>query len=96
MTITVSISEFRKNISGYLSQIKAGKRIVLRDEKKDEDIAEIVGKKRFNTNDYQTMLSRVAGVFKTSKHPEWSTQEKTENWVRKTRKADERDFDVHP
>ena len=41
MIITVSISEFRQNISDYLVRVKAGDTLVLKDEKKDEEVAEI-------------------------------------------------------
>lgn len=67
MTITVSISEFRNNISDYLNQVKAGHTVILRDEKKDETVAEVTGKKKWDPVAYEKMLRRVAGTFTAKK-----------------------------
>ena len=96
MIITVSISDFRNNISDYLAQAKAGYKIVLHDEKKDEDVAEVTGKKKFDPKAFQAMLDRVAGTFTAKRHPEWATRKKVEKWLRQTRMNAERKFDVHP
>ena len=100
MTITVSISEFRQNISDYLARVKAGDTLILKDEKKDEKIADVVPRKKFDQKayaaDYRRMLKRVAGKITAKNHPEWATKAKVEKWLRKTRLANERHFDVHP
>jgi len=94
MTITVSISEFRNNISDYIARAQAGHTIILKDEKKDEEVAQIVGKKRFDPIAYEKALRRVAGTFTAKNHPEWATRAKVEKWLRKTRMNAERRFDI--
>lgn len=96
MTITVSISDFRNNISDYLACVRAGDKIVLRDEKKNEDVAELVGKERFNSKKFWREMRKTAGVFTAKNHPEWATRAKVEKWLRKTRMNAERHFDVRP
>ncbi len=96
MIITVSIGEFRQNISDYLARAQAGHRIILKDEKKGEEVAEIVGKKKFDPVAFRAMLDRVAGVFTVKNHPQWATKAKIEKWLRESRKRDERNFDVRP
>lgn len=100
MTITVSISEFRQNISDYLDRVKAGDRLILKDEKKEEEIADVIPRKKFNQKkyaaEYRKMLKRVAGTFTAKNHPEWATKKDVIRWLRKTRKAAERKFDVPP
>jgi len=96
MNITVSISEFRNNISDYLDQVKAGHTVILRDEKKDETVAQVTGKKKWDPIEYKKMLKRVAGTFTAKNHPEWATKKKVEKWLRQSRLNAERHFDVHP
>ncbi|MBI3384640.1 hypothetical protein HY030_00420 [Candidatus Gottesmanbacteria bacterium] len=92
MTITVSISQFRQNISDYLEMVKAGNIVILKDEKKDDEVAEIVGKKRWNPQAFERALRRVAGTFTAKNHPEWRTKKDVTRWLTKTRKAAERTF----
>ena len=94
MTITVSISDFRQNISDYIAKVKAGHTVVLKDEKKNEEVAQILGKKKFNTQEFHAMLERVAGTFTAENHPEWATRAKVEKWLRNSRLADDRNFNV--
>lgn len=93
MTITVSISEFRQNISDYLARVKAGDTLVLKDEKKGEEIAEVVGKKRWDPVAFEKALRKVAGTFTAENHPEWRTKRDVIRWLRKTRKEADRSFD---
>lgn len=92
MTITVSISQFRQNISDYLDQARAGTTIILKDEKRGEDVAEIVGKKKFDMVSFKQTLRKVAGTFTAKNHPEWRTKRDVIRWVEKTRKAADRTF----
>ena len=94
MTITVSISEFRNNISDYLARARAGDRIVLKDEKKDEEIAEVVGKKKWDPEAFERALRKVAGTFTAKRHPEWRTKRQVIAWVNKSRREAERTFDI--
>lgn len=92
MTITVSVSQFRQNISDYLMQAQAGHTIILRDDKKKRDIAQVVGKKQFNPQRFWATMKRVSGTFSAKDHPEWATPQKISQWLHKTRKAGERHF----
>ncbi|MBI3576486.1 hypothetical protein HY086_00380 [Candidatus Gottesmanbacteria bacterium] len=94
MTITVSISQFRQNVSDYLDKVRDGYRVILRDAKKDEIVASIVPEKRFDPEAYKAMLDRVAGSISAKDHPEWATPAKISKWLRKIRKANERHFHV--
>lgn len=94
MTITVSISDFRNNISDYLQDLRLGHRIILKDEKKNEEVAEIVGKKKFDPEKFWAAMKKVAGTISVKDHPEWATPAKINKWLRKTRKESERHFDV--
>ena len=92
MTITVSISDFRNNISDYLAQVRAGDKIVLRDEKKNEDVAELTGKKKFDSDKFWKEMRKLAGSISAKDHPEWATPKKIDQWLRKTRMNAERHF----
>lgn len=96
MTITVSISDFRNNIADYLARARAGDRIILKDDKKDETVAEVIGKKQFDSEKFWKAMRKTAGVFTAKNHPEWATRAKVEKWLRKTRMNAERNFDVCP
>ena len=92
MTITVSISQFRQNISKYIEQAQAGHIIVLRDKKKDETVAELTGKKKFDPIAFGKALKAAAGTFTAKNHPEWRTKKDVIRWVAKERKAADRTF----
>lgn len=92
MTITVSISQFRQNISDYLSRVQMGNTIILKDEKRGEEIAQIVGKKKFDLTTFKTALHKAAGTFTAKNHPEWRTKRDVIRWVEKERKAADRTF----
>ncbi len=92
MTITVSISKFRQNISDYLNQVQAGNTVILKDEKKNEEIAKIVGKKKFDPESFGRALRASAGVFTAEKHPEWRTKRDVIRWVERERAKADRTF----
>ena len=92
MIITVSIREFRQNISDYLVRVKAGDTLVLKDEKKDEEVAEIKGKKKFDSKSFWETLKRNTPVFTAKNHPEWRTKRDIIRWVEEGRKAADRTF----
>ncbi len=94
MTITVSISDFRQNISDYLAKARAGDTIVLKDEKKNEEVAELIGKKKWDAVAFRKALHEAAGVFTAKNHPEWRTKRDVIRWVEKSRKAADRTFNV--
>lgn len=92
MTITVSISQFRQNISDYLTRVQAGNTVILKDEKKGEEIAQVVGKKKFNPEAFNRVLTAMAGKVSIKDHPEWATAKRINQWLHKTRKVNERHF----
>lgn len=96
MTIIVSVSQFRQNLSDYLAKAQAGHTVVVKDEKKGDEMVEIVGKKKWDPEAYKGMLRRVAGTISAKNHPEWATPKKINQWLRKERLAAERRFDVPP
>ena len=94
--MTVSISDFRDDISGYLERVKRGDLIVIKDEKKGVPLAEVTAIKKFDANSYLRAMKKAAGTFTAKNHPEWATRSKVEKWLRSSRMNDERNFDVRP
>lgn len=92
MTTTVSISQFRQNISNYLTQVREGNTIILKDEKKGQEVAQIVGKKNFDLESFKRTLHRVAGTFTAENHPEWRTKRDVIKWVERERAKADRTF----
>lgn len=92
MTLIVSISQFRQHIADYIAKAKDGYTIVLNDEKKGEQIAQLVGKRKFNPQTFGKALKAATGVFTTNNHPEWQTKNDVIRWVKKERLASERTF----
>lgn len=92
MTLTVSVSELRNNISQYLDRVVKGTRVLIRDEKRNMTIAQIIQTSLFDKDMYEKALRKAAGIFSVENHPEWSTQSKIVNWVTKSRTRDQRSF----
>lgn len=92
MTIIVSISQFRQHIADYIAKARSGNTVVLQDEKKGQEIIQLVGRKIFNPETFGKALSAACGVFTAENHPEWKTKEDVMKWVAKERKATERSF----
>lgn len=92
MIITVSISDFRQNISGYLSQVQSGDKIVVVDKKKKTEVAELVSRKRFNPETFGKALKEAVGVFTAKNHPEWRTKRQVIAWVERGRREADRTF----
>jgi len=92
MSITVSVSQLRNNISDYLEKAKQGTKVLVRDDKKDKMIAQIIQTRTFNKNTYEKVLRKSAGVFAAENHPEWRTKSDVNKWLEKSRLADERSF----
>jgi|SRR3990167_11442356 len=96
MTHTVSISDFRQNISDYISLVQQGNKIILTDKKRGKVVAEIIKRDKTEVEEYKEMLKRVAGTFTAKNHPEWATRRKVNQWLRKTRLNSNRNFDDYP
>jgi antitoxin (DNA-binding transcriptional repressor) of toxin-antitoxin stability system len=92
MTLTVSVSDLRNNISNYLEKVMKGTRVLVRDEKRDITIAEIVHTSSFDKVTYEKALQKAAGIFSEENHPEWKTKEDITDWVSKSRLSDQRSF----
>lgn len=92
MTITVSISDFRNNLSDYLAQAREGHIIRIKDEKKGSDVAKLVGERKFDLASFKRTLREVAGTFTAEDHPEWRTKRDVIRWVEQGRKAADRTF----
>lgn len=92
MTLTVSVSELRSNISQYLERVMKGTRVLIRDEKRDVTIAQITQASFFDKAMYEKVLRKAAGIFTEENHPEWRTQSKISDWLTKNRLSDERSF----
>lgn len=92
MTLTVSISELRNNLAQYLEMVANGTSLLIRDEKQNRLVAELVEKKEFDPDRFERALQSAAGVFTAENHPEWATQKDVIRWLENTRKASERHF----
>ena len=92
MTVTVSVSDLRNNISNYLEKVMKGTRVLVRDEKRGITVAEIIHTTSFDKKAYEHALQKAAGIFSEKNHPEWQTKEDVINWVSKNRLSDERSF----
>ncbi len=92
MTLTVSVSELRNNISGYLDKVAKGNRVLIRDEKRNRTIAQITQTSAFDPETFGKALKSAAGVFSAKNHPEWRTKKDVIKWVEQGRKAADRSF----
>ena len=92
MTYTVSISQFRQNIAAYISKAKEGHTIILKDDKKGEEVIQLIGKKTFNPDTFGEALNAASGTLSVENHPEWKTKSDISNWVTKSRKSSDRSF----
>jgi len=92
VTLTVSVSELRNNISGYLEKVLKGSRVLIRDEKRNVTIAQITQTSDFDKTMYEKVLRKASGVFTAKNHPEWATKKNVIDWVTKSRLSDERTF----
>lgn len=92
MTTTVSISQFRNNISDYLNQVTKGDQIIIRDEKKDAPIAQLTKTKTFDKYAFERSLRKAAGVFTAKNHPEWKTKKDVIKWTQENRLKNQRYF----
>lgn len=92
MTTVVSISQFRQNIAAYLAKINDGYTVILKDEKRGQEIAQLISNKQFNPQTFEKTLRAAFGIFTAENHPEWQTKGDVINWVKKGRKLADRKF----
>ena len=97
MTQIVSISDFRNDLSYYIGLASRGDTIIIKDSKKGQEIVQITKTQKWNPQAYRAMLKNIAANPVSAKdHPEWATRAKVEKWLRQSRLADERNFNVRP
>ena len=92
MTIIIPISQFRQHVATYIEKAKAGHTVILKDGKKDQQLVQLVGKKKFNPDAFGKALKAATGVFFAKNHPEWRTKSDVIKWVEQGRKAADRSF----
>jgi len=92
MTDIVSITELRSNISTYLGRAVRGGRVLIRDEKRQQTIAQITPVHSFDKLVYERAVKKAVGVFSAQAHPEWRTRTGVVRWLQKSRVDDERTF----
>lgn len=92
MTIVVSINQFRQNMADYIAKAREGHIVILKDEKKDQQLVEIVSKKAFNPETFGRALNAAAGIFTTDNHPEWKNEKDITGWVEDSRQSSDRTF----
>ena len=74
MTLTVSIGKFRQNIADYIAKVQDGHTVILKDQKKGQEIVQLIGKKQFNPYTFEQALENATGIFTAKNHPEWKTK----------------------
>lgn len=92
MHIIVSISQFRKNIADYIEKAKQGYTVILKDEKRGQQVVELIRKKDFNPEAFGKTLKAASGVFTSENHPQWKTKKDVALWLEKERLAQDRHF----
>ena len=92
MTLTVSVSELRNNLSSYLTKVSEGNQLLIKNGKKKITIAQISKIHSFDKGLFKQALLKSAGVFTSENHPEWANKKKISTWLRKTRLANQRSF----
>ena len=92
MTIIVSINQFRQNMADYIAKAKEGHTVILKDEKKDQQLVELVSKKTFNPETFERALKAAAGIFTVENHPEWMNKKDIVKWIEESRQTSDRTF----
>ena len=90
MTLNVSVSEIRNNISRYLEKASKGTRILIRDNKRNVAIAQLTQIFSFDKEMYEKVLQKAAGVLSIEHHPEWGTKTQITKWLTKSRLRSDR------
>ena len=64
----------------------------VKDEKRNEEIAQIKAQRKFDPEAFGKSLKAAAGVFTAENHPEWRTKKDVIEWLQNSRKAADRKF----
>ncbi|PIS22021.1 hypothetical protein COT50_04165 [candidate division WWE3 bacterium CG08_land_8_20_14_0_20_41_10] len=92
MTVTASVTQLRDNMSWYMDSVSKGTSVLVRDKRKNIEIAKIVSSQGYDKDAYQRTLKKVAGVFTAEKHPQWETKKAIGEWLENSRQQSERSF----
>lgn len=92
MTLIVSVSQFRQHIASYLAKAEAGNLVIVKDEKRDQQIAQLSGKRGFNPDSFDKALKAASGILTVKHHPEWKKEEDIIKWVKQGRLSADRTF----
>lgn len=92
MTLTVSVSQFRQHIASYLAKAEAGNLVIVKDEKKGQQIAQLSGKKKFDPEAFSKALKNASGILTAEYHPEWKTKQQVMKWIKRERLSSDRIF----
>jgi len=63
MNLTVSVSDFRDNLTDYLSLLQQGKKVIIKDARKNKPLIELtsVKPKQFDWDNYIKEVKKLAG-----------------------------------
>jgi antitoxin (DNA-binding transcriptional repressor) of toxin-antitoxin stability system len=63
MNLTVSVSDFRDNLTDYLSLLQQGKKVIVKDARKDKPLVELTSVKpeQFDWDNYIKEVKKLAG-----------------------------------
>lgn len=92
MTLTVSVSQFRQHIASYLAKAETGNLVIIKDEKKDQQVAQLSGKKKFDPEAFGKALKTATGILTAKNHPEWRTKQDVTRWIKQERLSSDRTF----
>lgn len=92
MTVIVSVGQFRQHIASYLAKAEAGNLVIVKDEKRDQQIAQLSGKKRFDPDAFGKVLKTASGILTAQQHPAWKTKQDVIKWVKQGRLSADRIF----
>lgn len=88
MATTVSVSEFRRNLSDWLERAREGERIVVRDEREREDVAELRPAEEKNWDEIMKAVEELRGSWSEEDYRAWKKRKTrmTRNWKREMKR----------
>ena len=75
-----------------MAKAKEGHTVIVKDEKKGQEIIELKRKNTFNVKTFSKALQEASGVFAARNHPEWKIKKDVSTWLVKERKSSDRNF----
>lgn len=71
MATTVSVSEFRRNLSDWLERAREGEKVIVRDEREREDVAEVRPAEKKNWDEIMKAVEETRGMWADIPEREW-------------------------